>query len=138
LATSTAVVSGLAYNYLPFMALPLYVALERIDRRVVEAATDLYANKRSVFARVILPLSAPGIFAGSLLTLVPAAGDYVNASILGGTKNSMLGNVIQREYLEFFHYPAAAAMSFMLMAVMLVGIFAYARILGTRSLEEYV
>jgi spermidine/putrescine transport system permease protein len=138
LATPTAVVSGIAYNFLPFMALPLYVAIEKIDRRVVEAAHDLYANKVQVFTKVILPLSVPGIFAGVLLTFVPAVGDYVNASILGGAKTFMIGNVIQEEYLTNFHYPVAAALSFILMAGLLVGIFLYAKVLGTRSIQEYV
>jgi len=138
LATSTAVIAGIAYNFLPFMALPLYVSLERIDRSVVEAAQDLYANKLEVFRRVIFPLSIPGVFAGVLLTFVPAMGDYVNASILGGTKTTMIGNIIQLEYLTNFHYPIAAALSFILMAVLLLGIFVYARVLGTRSIEEYV
>ena len=104
------------------MALPLYVAIERIDRRVVEAASDLYANKRDVFLRVIFPLSIPGVFAGILLTFVPAVGDYVNASILGGTNTTMIGNIIQLEFLQNFHYPAAAALSFILMGILLVGI----------------
>src|SRR5205809_4481124 len=138
LATPTAVVSGIAYNFLPFMALPLYVALERIDRSVVEAAQDLYSSKFQVFRRVIFPLSIPGVFAGVLLTFVPAMGDYVNASILGGTKTTMIGNIIQLEFLQNFHYPTAAALSFILMAGLLIGIFAYARVLGARSLEEYV
>jgi spermidine/putrescine transport system permease protein len=138
LATSTAVIAGIAYNFLPFMALPLYVAMDRIDRSVVEAAQDLYASKVQVFRRVILPLSAPGIFAGVLLTFVPAMGDYVNAAILGGTKDLMIGNVIQQEYLTNLHYPIAAALSFILMGGVLIGIFAYARLLGARSLEEYV
>jgi spermidine/putrescine transport system permease protein len=138
LATPTAVISGIAYNFLPFMALPLYVALEKIDRRVVEAAHDLYANKVQVFTRVILPLSIPGIFAGVLLTFVPAVGDYVNAAILGGAKTFMIGNVIQQEYLTNFHYPVAAALSFILMAGLLVGIFFYAKVLGTRSIQDYV
>jgi len=138
LATSTAVIAGIAYNFLPFMALPLYVSLERIDRSVVEAAQDLYANKLEVFRRVIFLLSIPGVFAGVLLTFVPAMGDYVNASILGGTKTTMIGNIIQLEYLTNFHYPIAAALSFILMAVLLLGIFVYARVLGTRSIEEYV
>jgi spermidine/putrescine transport system permease protein len=138
LATSTAVIAGIAYNFLPFMALPLYVSLERIDRSVVEAAQDLYANKLEVFRRVIFPLSIPGVFAGVLLTFVPAMGDYVNASILGGTKTTMIGNIIQLEYLTNFHYPIAAALSFILMAALLLGIFVYARVLGTRSIEEYV
>jgi spermidine/putrescine transport system permease protein len=138
LATSTAVVAGIAYNFLPFMALPLYVALDRIDRALIEAAQDLYASKIKVFVRVILPLSVPGIFAGVLLTFVPAMGDYVNASILGGTKNVMIGNIIQLEYLTNLHYPIASAMSFILMVAMMIGILAYARVLGARSLEEYV
>ncbi len=138
LNTGTAVVSGIAYNFLPFMALPLYVTLEKIDRSVVAAAGDLYASKRETFLRVILPLSVPGIFAGVLLTLVPAVGDYVNASILGGTENHMIGNIIQTEYLYNFNYPLAAALSFVLMAGMVIGILAYARVLGTREIEEYV
>jgi spermidine/putrescine transport system permease protein len=138
LATPTAVVAGIAYNFLPFMALPLYVALERIDRRVLEAANDLYANRVETFLRVVLPLSIPGVFAGVLLTFVPAVGDYVNAAILGGTKTTMIGNIIQLEYLQNFNYPTAAALSFILMGGLLIGIFAYARLLGTRSIEEYV
>jgi spermidine/putrescine transport system permease protein len=138
LATRSAVIGGIAYNYLPFMALPLYVAIERIDRRVVEAASDLYANKKDVFLRVILPLSIPGVFAGILLTFVPAVGDFVNAAILGGTTTTMIGNIIQLEFLQNFHYPVAAALSFILMAILLIGIFLYARILGARSIEEYV
>ena len=138
LATGTAVVAGIAYNFLPFMALPLYVSLEKVDRGVVEAAGDLYAGKRDVFLRVILPLSVPGIFAGVLLTFVPAVGDYVNAAILGGSSNTMIGNIIQQRFLVNFDYPSAAALSFILMAALLVGIFAYARILGTRNIQEYV
>ncbi|TMK80477.1 MAG: ABC transporter permease [Actinobacteria bacterium] len=133
-----AVISGIAYNFLPFMALPLYVSLERIDRRVVEAASDLYANKKDVFLRVIFPLSIPGVFAGILLTFVPAVGDYVNASILGGTNTTMIGNIIQLEFLQNFHYPVAAALSFILMGILLIGIFIYARVLGASSIEEYV
>jgi len=138
LASPVAVVSGIAYNFLPFMALPLYVSLERIDRKVVEAARDLYANNAQVFTRVILPLSIPGVFAGVLLTFVPAVGDYVNASILGGTNTTMIGNIIQLEFLQNFHYPVSAALSFILMFVLLMGIFAYARVLGPRSIEESV
>jgi spermidine/putrescine transport system permease protein len=138
LATPFAVVSGIAYNFLPFMALPLYVALERIDRSVIEAARDLYSSNLQVFARVILPLSMPGVFAGVLLTFVPAVGDYVNASILGGTRTTMIGNIIQLEFLQNFHYPVAAALSFLLMGGLLIGIFAYAKVLGSRSIEEYV
>jgi spermidine/putrescine transport system permease protein len=138
LATPAAVISGIAYNFLPFMALPLYVALEKIDRSVVDAARDLYADKIEVFRRVILPLSIPGIFAGILLTFVPAVGDYVNAAILGGTKTTMIGNIIQLQFLENFRYPIASALSFLLMAALLIGIFAYAKVLGARSIEDYV
>jgi spermidine/putrescine transport system permease protein len=138
LATPFAVVSGIAYNFLPFMALPLYVSLEKIDRSVIEAAHDLYASKRDVFLRVILPLSYPGMFAGVLLTFVPAVGDYVNASILGGPKTTMIGNIIQLNYLQGFRYPPAAALSFILMIALLIGMVAYGRLLGTRSIEEYV
>jgi spermidine/putrescine transport system permease protein len=138
LATPTAVVSGIAYNFLPFMALPLYVSLERIDRSLIEAAGDLYANRYQVFRRVIVPLSMPGIFAGVLLTFVPAMGDYVNATILGGTGTTMIGNIIQLEYLTNFHYPVAAALSFILMVGLLIGMLAYSRVLGARSVEEFV
>jgi len=138
LATATAVVAGIAYNFLPFTALPLYVALERIDRRVVEAAGDLYASRLAVFVKVILPLAIPGIFAAFLLTFVPAAGDFVNASILGGTGNTMIGNVIQNSFFQNSDYPAAAALSTFLMVGMLIGIFAYAKALGSRTIEEYV
>jgi spermidine/putrescine transport system permease protein len=138
LATSTAVISGIAYNFLPFMALPLYVSLENIDRSVVEAGRDLYASEREIFMRIILPLSIPGIFGGILLTFVPAVGDYVNASILGGTNTTMIGNIVQLEFLQNFHYPVAAALSFILMGGLLVGILAYAKFLGTRSIEDYV
>jgi spermidine/putrescine transport system permease protein len=138
LATPVAVISGIAYNFLPFMALPLYVALERIDRSLVEAAGDLYASRVQGFLRVILPLSIPGIFAGVLLTFVPAMGDYINAEILGGVGTSMIGNIIQLQFLGNFHYPIAAAMSFILMIGLLIGMLAYSRVLGARSLEEYV
>jgi len=138
LATPVAVISGIAYNFLPFMALPIYVALERIDRTVVEAGRDLYASNVRVFTKVILPLSIPGVFAGVLLTFVPAVGDYLNAQILGGTNTTMIGNIIQQEYLLQFHYPTAAALSFVLMAVLVIGIVIYARVLGTRQIEEYV
>src|SRR5215217_3431908 len=100
LATSTAVVAGITYNFLPFMALPLYVSLEQIDSRLIEAAEDLYASKLQAFLRVTLPLSLPGVVAGTLLTFIPAAGDFVNAQLLGGTKQHMIGNVIQAKYLE--------------------------------------
>ena len=136
LDTGAAVVSGLAYNFLPFMALPIYVALERVDPRVVEAAYDLYASRTQAFLRVILPLSLPGVFAGVIMTFVPVSSDYVNAEVLGGPQNTMIGNVIQTEYFNNSAYPMASALSFALMAILLVGIFAYARTLGTQDVLE--
>jgi spermidine/putrescine transport system permease protein len=138
LATSIAVIAGLAYNYLPFTALPLYVAIERIDRRVIEAAHDLYASKRASFLRVIAPLAIPGIFAAFLLTFVPAFGDYVNQQILGGGAQTMIGTVIQNQFLVYQDYAAGSALSAVLLAVALLGIFLYARVLGARTIEEYV
>jgi spermidine/putrescine transport system permease protein len=112
------------------------VALERIDPRVLEAAQDLYASKLQTFLRVVLPLSLPGVFAGVLMTFVPATSDYVNASVLGGTSNTMIGNVIQNQFLVNQDYPTASALSFTLMALLLVGIFAYAKALGTEDVLE--
>ena len=134
LATSGAVIAGLTYNFLPFMILPLYAALERIDPRMLEAGADLYGNRRSVFTRVTLPLSMPGVVAGVLLTFIPAAGDFVNAALLGSPKQTMIGNVIQSRYLEVNDYPTAAALSFMLMAIILVMVAIWAKIAGTESL----
>jgi spermidine/putrescine transport system permease protein len=134
LATSTAVVAGITYNFLPFMALPLYVSLEQIDERLLEAAQDLYASKWRAFMRVTLPLSLPGVVAGTLLTFIPAAGDFINAQLLGSPNNHMIGNVIQSKFLELTDYPAAASMSFILMAVILIAVFAYARAVGTEQL----
>jgi len=136
LDTGFAVVSGLAYNFLPFMVLPIYVALERIDPRLVEAAYDLYASRTQVFGRVLLPLSLPGVFAGVVMTFVPASADYVNAEVLGGPRNTMIGNVIQSEYFGNSAYPVASALSFVLMAILLLGIVIYARALGTRGVLE--
>ena len=134
LATSTAVVAGLTYNFLPFMALPLYVALEQIDPRLIEASKDLYASSTQAFLRVTLPLSLPGVFAGTLLTFIPAAGDFINAQLLGTPKQHMIGNVIQSKFLELIDYPAAAALSFVLMATILAGVLIYARALGSERL----
>ena len=134
LATSTAVVAGITYNFLPFMALPLYVSLEAIDHRLIEAAEDLYASRLQAFLRVTLPLSLPGVVAGTLLTFIPAAGDFINAELLGTPKQTMIGNVIQSKFLELGDYPSAAALSFTLMAVILVLIAIYARALGTEKL----
>src|SRR5215210_693445 len=136
LATRTAVIAGITYNFLPFMALPLYVSLEKIDRRLIEAATDLYASRATAFRKVTLPLALPGIFAGSLLTFIPATGDFINALLLGTPRQFMIGNVIQSKFLVILDYPTAAALSFILMAFILIGIFIYARALGTRNLTE--
>jgi spermidine/putrescine transport system permease protein len=136
LATSTAVIAGITYNFLPFMALPLYVSLEKIDRRYIEAATDLYASRATAFRKVTVPLALPGVFAGSLLTFIPACGDFINAALLGTPRQFMIGNVIQSKFLNILDYPAAAALSFTLMAFILIGIFIYARLLGTRNLTE--
>ena len=134
LATSIAVVAGITYNFLPFMVLPLYVSLEQIDERLLEAAQDLYHSRWRAFLRVTLPLSLPGVFAGTLLTFIPAAGDFINAQLLGTPKQYMIGNVIQSQFLSIRDYPAAASLSFVLMAMILVAILAYARILGTEKL----
>ncbi len=134
LATSTAVVAGITYNFLPFMALPLYVSLEAIDHRLIEAAEDLYASRVQAFLRVTLPLSLPGVVAGTLLTFIPAAGDFINAELLGTPKQAMIGNVIQSKFLELGDYPSAAALSFTLMAVILVLIAIYARAIGSEKL----
>ena len=181
LATPAAIIAGITYNFLPFMTLPLYVALEKIDRRLLEAAEDLYAGPwrprgtfvglliggllgavvgivmdygplplgvpglivggiigtwliSEAFIRVTLPLAAPGIFAGSLLTFIPAVGDYVNAELLGNPQSLMIGNVIQARYLRVTDYPTASALSFILMAAILIGVFIYIRLLGTEDL----
>ena len=131
LATTTAVVAGITYNYLPFMALPLYVSLEQIDHRLIEAAQDLYASRVQAFFRVTLPLSLPGVFAGTLLTFIPAAGDFINAELLGTPRQQMIGNVIQSKFKEIADYPQAAAISFVLMATILVAIVVYTRVIGT-------
>jgi spermidine/putrescine transport system permease protein len=131
LATTTGVVAGITYNYLPFMALPLYVSLEQVDRRLIEAAQDLYASRVKAFLRVTLPLSAPGIFAGTVLTFIPAAGDFINAELLGTPRQQMIGNVIQSKFKEIADYPQAAALSFVLMATIVLAIVVYARALGS-------
>jgi spermidine/putrescine transport system permease protein len=187
-----AVVGGLTYQFLPFMVLPLYVSIEKVDRRLVEAAQDLYAGpwrrgglivgailgglmgvalmvglgyaeligERATpdavalpailgaglgglvgsllisqsFLRVTFPLSLPGVFAASILTFIPAIGDYVNASLLGSPKTQMIGNVIQGRFLDQNDYPVASALAFILMAGILLAIFVYARLLGTEEL----
>ncbi|GIU85771.1 MAG: ABC transporter permease [Acidimicrobiia bacterium] len=134
LATSWAVIGGLTYNFLPFMVLPIYVALEKIDVRLVDAARDLYSNGWRAFRKVVLPLSLPGVFAGSLLTFIPASGDFVNAQFLGGPNHTMIGNVVQNQFLVQLDYPTAAALGFILMTIITVAVLVYARILGTEEL----
>ena len=134
LNTGIAVVAGLTYNFLPFMILPLYAALEKIDPRLIEAASDLYASPQTAFRKVTWPLSMPGVVAGTLLTFIPAAGDYINAELLGSTKDRMIGNVIQTNFIEFRDYPTASALSFVLMAAILVLVFTYIRRAGTEDL----
>jgi spermidine/putrescine transport system permease protein len=134
LSTGTAVVAGITYNFLPFMALPLYVSLEQVDPRLIEAAEDLYANKIRAFLRVTLPLSLPGVVAGTLLTFIPATGDFINAQLLGSTQTYMIGNVIQSKFLATSDYPQAAAMSFILMMGILAFVAVYAFVVGTEEL----
>ena len=134
LATSGAVIAGLVYNFLPFMVLPIYASLERLDTRLIEAGKDLYASARTTFFKVTLPLSAPGVVAGTLLTFIPAAGDYVNVVFLGGTNQAMIGTVIQSQYLVVNNYPVAAALSFMLMLIILAVVVLYIRFAGSEAL----
>jgi spermidine/putrescine transport system permease protein len=134
LATPTAVIAGITYNFLPFMVLPIYASLERIDTRLIEAAKDLYSSASQAFWRVTLPLSAPGVVAGTLLTFIPAAGDYVNVIFLGSSNQSMVGNAIQSLYLNLRDYPTAAALSFMLMAAILAVVVIYIRFAGSEAL----
>jgi spermidine/putrescine transport system permease protein len=134
LATTFAVISGITYNFFPFMALPLYVSLEQIDARLLEAAKDLYGSPTQAFLRVTLPLSAPGIVAGTLLTFIPAAGDFINAYFLGTPNQQMIGNVIQAKFLESLDYPSAASLSFILMGTIMIMLLVYARIVGTEKL----
>jgi spermidine/putrescine transport system permease protein len=134
LRTPIAVIGGLTYNFLPFMVLPIYVALEKIDPRLIDAARDLYSNTWRAFRKVVFPLSLPGVFAGSLLVFIPAAGDFVNAYYLGSAKTTMIGNVVQNQFLVQVDYPVAAALSFVFMAIVMVLVVIYARILGTEDL----
>ncbi|MEW2545692.1 ABC transporter permease [Streptomyces sp. NPDC047002] len=134
LATPLAVVTGLTYNFLPFMILPLYTSLERIDHRLHEAAGDLYAAPLTTFRKVTFPMSLPGVVSGTLLTFIPASGDYVNAQLLGSADTKMIGSVIQSQFLTVLDYPAAAALSFILMAVVLLVVTLYIRRAGTEEL----
>ena len=134
LATPAAVIAGITYNFLPFMVLPIYASLERLDPRLIEGAKDLYSSPRAAFMKVTLPLSAPGIVAGTLLTFIPAAGDYINVLFLGSTNTSMVGNAIQSLYLNLRDYPTAAALSFILMAVIMALVVIYIRFAGSEAL----
>ncbi len=134
LNTSIAVILGLTYNFLPFMILPLYASLEKIDPRLIEAANDLYARPFTGFRKVVWPLSLPGVVAGTLLTFIPASGDFINAKLLGSPGDSMVGTAIQVNFLQFRDYPIASALSFILMAIILVVVFIYIRRAGTEDL----
>jgi spermidine/putrescine transport system permease protein len=129
-----AVIGGLTYNFLPFMVLPIYVALEKIDPRLIDAARDLYSTTWRAFRKVVFPLSLPGVFAGSLLVFIPAAGDFVNSYYLGSAKTTMIGNVVQNQFLVQVDYPVAAALSFVFMAIVMAVVIVYARILGTEDI----
>lgn len=133
-SSAFAVVTGLGYNFLPFMTLPLYASLERIDPRTLEASGDLYANGFTTFRKVTVPLSMPGVVAGTLLTFIPAAGDFVNAQILGNPGTTMIGNVINAQYLQTTNYPLAATLSFILMLAILALVLVYIRKSGTEEL----
>ena len=134
LDTPGSVIAGLTYNFLPFMILPIYASLERIDESLIEAAKDLYASAREAFWKVTLPISSPGIVAGVLLTFIPAVGDYINADFLGSQNQAMIGNVIQSRYLVVNDYPSAAALSFVLMALILAVVVIYIRFAGSEAL----
>jgi spermidine/putrescine transport system permease protein len=132
--TPAAVIGGLTYNFLPFMALPIYVSLEKVDPRLVDAAKDLYSTSTAAFRKVVVPLSLPGVFAGTLLTFIPAAGDFVNAAYLGSPQTTMIGNSIQDQFLVQNNTPLASAMSFELMAIITVFVLIYSRFFGTEDL----
>jgi spermidine/putrescine transport system permease protein len=134
IGSAIAVVGGLAYELMPFMALPIYVSLERADPRLAEASADLHARPWRTFRTITLPLSMPGVLAGAVLTFVPSCGDFVNAALLGGPRHSMVGNVVQSRFLVLLDYPVAAAISVVLMIAVTVCVLAYVRALGTRGL----
>lgn len=134
LRTPIAVIGGLTYNFLPFMVLPIYVALEKIDPRLIDAARDLYSNTWRAFRKIVFPMSLPGVFAGSLLVFIPAAGDFVNTYYLGSTKTSMIGSVVQDQFLRQNDYPVAAALSFVFIAIVMLIVGIYAKLLGTEDI----
>ena len=135
LNTPQAVIGGLTYNFVPFMILPIYVSLEKIDVRLMDAARDLYSKPSEAFRKIILPLSLPGVFAGTLLTFIPAAGDYINAELLGNVRTGMIGSQISKLFLKESNYPEAAALSFIFMAIITTGVLVYAKLLGTEELQ---
>jgi spermidine/putrescine transport system permease protein len=135
LNTHAAVLGALLYNFLPFMVLPIFVSIDKVDRRLLEAAPDLYADGITTFRKVTLPLSIPGVFAGSLLTFIPACGDFINAELLGSDKQRMIGNIIEKNYLKQTLRPQMSALSFLLMLLILVGVLFYAKVLGTEELS---
>jgi spermidine/putrescine transport system permease protein len=132
--TRWAVIGALVYNFLPFMVLPIYVSLEKVDRKLLEAGPDLYASGMRTFRKVTLPLTIPGVFAGSLLTFIPAAGDFVNSELLGSDKTRMIGQLVSDTFLKEAQQPRDSAISFVLMAIILIGVLIYARLLGTEEL----
>ena len=134
LGSPFAVVSALTYNFLPFMVLPIYVSLEKLDRRLLDAAADLYSSPARAFRKITLRLSLPGLFAGTLLTFIPAAGDFVNSELLGSDRTVMIGQIIEKNFGKEFFRPELSALSFMLMAMILVGVIVYARLLGTEEI----
>ncbi|MCU1356221.1 MAG: ABC-type spermidine/putrescine transport system, permease component [Acidimicrobiales bacterium] len=134
LNTPQAVIGGLTYNFVPFMILPIYVSLEKIDVNLMDAARDLYSKPSMAFRKIVLPLSLPGVFAGTLLTFIPAAGDYINAELLGNVRTGMIGSQVAKLFLRESNYPAAAALSFIFMAIITAGVLIYARLLGTQEL----
>jgi len=134
LGSPFAVVTALTYNFLPFMVLPIYVSLEKMDRRLLDAAADLYSSPARAFRKITLPLSLPGLFAGTLLTFIPAAGDFVNSEMLGSDRTVMIGNIIEKNFGKEFFRPELSALSFMLMAMILIGVLVYARLLGTEEI----
>ena len=136
LATPVAVTFGLAYTFFPYMLLPIYASLEKIDRRLVEAAEDLFANRYAVFRRVIFPLSLPGVFAGVLLTGIPASADFVNQALLGGVGTTMIGRVIEQQFEASTNYPLASALAFVFMLGLLAMLLAYQRLFGTEELMK--
>ena len=134
IGTAPAVVGALSYNFLPFMVLPIYVSLEKVDKKLLEAGPDLYASAWRTFRKVTLPLSLPGLFAGSLLTFIPASGDFINVEFVGSDAQRMIGNVVATNFPKTEFRPGLSALSFVLMAVILIGVLIYARLLGTEEL----